>query len=265
MTTTREELAKLIDPSEFADGYLSFLTADRILAHFDLVPKGSVVVPADGALLDADLIQGLRDGALEDASRRSASPEGDSRWHAADAIERLTRERDEARANVDGMRVAGEKMAERALAAEARGAKLREALETISARDGWFDGDSVRVARVALATKGEPMPVYQNDGRVTTSATVPSSRSDRDPVQEAVERGAVEYFATWFGGTSDPTITDALENLSRDTVRQVLAAALAPYGGLEAIRKLEAVAASEAEHANAMAIIKAGSPPDDPA
>lgn len=170
---------------------------------------------------------------------------------AVASIQRLTRERDEARAMIDrsvahSIDLDRAKWMERAKAAEAREAKLREALETISARDGWFDGDSVRVARAALATKGETMPVYQNDGRVTTDATVPSA-TRCDPIAEAVERGIDAWIAT----ASLPTFS------RRNTVEAVLAAALAPYGGLEAIRKLEAAAVSEAEYADAMAIIKA--------
>lgn len=86
------------------------------------------------------------------------------------------------------------------------------------------------------------MTVHQNDGRVTTSATVPSSRSDRDPVQEAVERGAKQYVVAQ--GVRDPDAIGIISDLPLWTpytvvAEAILAAALAPYGGLEAIRKLE--------------------------
>lgn len=60
--TTRDELARLIDPSAFLDAsvdayyrHLALTVADRILRDYDLHPKGSsVVVPADAAKAMAD-------------------------------------------------------------------------------------------------------------------------------------------------------------------------------------------------------------------
>lgn len=76
-------------------------------------------------------------------------------------------------------------------------------------------------------------------------AGLPSAR-DRDPVAEAVERGAVEwederarYHVERYGYVVRPYDADDLA-LARRFLRASLAAALAPYGGLDAaIRKLE--------------------------